>query len=136
MSYIGYLLKINGTQLPNKYIQLSTYAITPNQRMESSAERDTTGVLHRTTCEHTATKIEFQTPYLKGSDIEALNKLLALADNLSRDVSIEYFDPETQMYKTADCYVPDIQYTIYNEIDVPGDKDLLFMPTRYAFIEY
>ena len=62
MAYSGYLLKVGGKQIPNKFIQLSTYSITPNQRMESSAERDTTGMLHRETCEHTATKIEFNTP--------------------------------------------------------------------------
>lgn len=132
MAYNGYLLKVGGTQLPNKFIQLSTYAITPNQRMESSAERDTTGELHRTTCEHTASKIEFQTPYLKGSEIAELNQLLAIADNLQRNVSIEYFDPETQSYKNAECYISDIQYTIYSQIE----NDLLYMPTRYAFIEY
>lgn len=132
MAYNGYLLKVGGTQLPNKFIQLSTYAITPNQRMESSAERDTTGELHRTTCEHTASKIEFQTPYLKGSEIAELNQLLAIADNLQRNVSIEYFDPETQSYKNAECYISDVQYTIYSQIG----NDLLYMPTRYAFIEY
>ena len=136
MSYIGWLVKINGKQIPNKYIQLSTYAITPNQRMESAAERDTVGELHRTTCEHTATKIEFQTPYLMGSDVEALNKLLALANNLPRDVTVEYFDPETSSYKTAECYVPDIQYTIYNEVKTIDGVDLMYMPIRYAFIEY
>ena len=44
MAYSGYLVKVNGTQIPNKYIQLTTYAITPNQRMEAEAERDTTGM--------------------------------------------------------------------------------------------
>ena len=132
MVYSGYLVKVNGTQIPNKYIQLTTYAITPNQRMESEAERDTTGALHRTTCEHTATKIEFNTPYIKGIDVAQLNQILGIANNLPRDVSVEYFDPETQSYKPADCYVADLQYTIYSE----QNGDLLYAPIRYAFIEY
>ena len=132
MAYSGYLVKVNGTQIPNKYIQLTTYAITPNQRMESEAERDTTGALHRTTCEHTATKIEFNTPYIKGVDVAQLNQILGIANNLPRNVSVEYFDPETQSYKSAECYVPDIQYTIYSE----QNGDLLYAPIRYAFIEY
>lgn len=132
MAYSGYLLKVNGIQISNKFIQLSTYAITPNQRLESSAERDTTGELHRETCEHTATKVEFNTPYLKGTEVAELNQLLGFTNNLQRNVSIEYFDPETQSYKTADCYIPDIQYTIYSEID----GELLYTPIRYAFIEY
>ena len=132
MAYNGYLLKVDGKQIPNKFIQLSTYSITPNQRMESSAERDTTGMLHRETCEHTATKIEFNTPYIKGTDVAQLNQILGIANNLPRNVSVEYFDPETQSYKSADCYVPDIQYTIYNE----QNSDLLYAPIRYALIEY
>ena len=132
MAYSGYLLKVNGIQISNKFIQLSAYAITPNQRLESSAERDTTGELHRETCEHTATKVEFNTPYLKGAEVAELNQLLGFTNNLQRNVSIEYFDPETQSYKTADCYIPDIQYTIYSEID----DELLCTPIRYAFIEY
>lgn len=132
MSYNGYLLKVNGKQIPNKFIQLSTYSITPNQRMESSAERDTTGMLHRETCEHTATKIEFNTPYIRGVEVAELNTLLGIAEDRQRNVTIDYFDPETQSYKNADCYMPDVQYSIYSEIN----NDLLYSPIRYAFIEY
>ena len=132
MAYNGYLLKVGGRQVPNKFIQLSTYSITPNQRMESSAERDTTGMLHRETCEHTATKIEFNTPYIRGVEVAELNTLLGIAGNHQRNVTVEYFDPETQSYKNADCYMPDVQYSIYSE----ANNDLLYSPIRYAFIEY
>lgn len=132
MAYNGYLLKVGGKQIPNKFIQLSTYSITPNQRMESSAERDTTGMLHRETCEHTATKIEFNTPYIRGVEVAELNTLLGIAEDHQRNVTVEYFDPETQSYKNADCYMPDVQYSIYSEIN----NDLLYSPIRYAFIEY
>ena len=132
MAYNGYLLKVGGKQVPNKFIQLSTYSITPNQRMESSAERDTTGMLHRETCEHTATKIEFNTPYIRGVEVAELNTLLGIAGDYQRNVTVEYFDPETQSYKNADCYMPDVQYSIYSEVN----NDLLYSPIRYAFIEY
>lgn len=132
MAYNGYLLKVGGKQIPNKFIQLSTYSITPNQRMESSAERDITGMLHRETCEHTATKIEFNTPYIRGVEVAELNDLLGIAGDHQRNVTVEYFDPETQSYKNADCYMPDVQYSIYSEIN----NDLLYSPIRYAFIEY
>ena len=132
MAYNGYLLKVGGKQIPNKFIQLSTYSITPNQRMESSADRDTTGMLHRETCEHTATKIEFNTPYIRGVEVAELNTLLDIAGDHQRNVTVEYFDPETQSYKNADCYMPDVQYSIYSEIN----NDLLYSPIRYAFIEY
>ena len=132
MAYNGYLLKVGGKQIPNKFIQLSTYSITPNQRMESSAERDTTGMLHRETCEHTATKIEFNTPYIRGVEVAELNSLLGIAGDHQRNVTVDYFEPETQSYKNADCYMPDVQYSIYSEVN----NDLLYSPIRYAFIEY
>ena len=100
--------------------------------MESSAERDTTGMLHRETCEHTATKIEFNTPYIRGVEVAELNTLLGIAGDHQRNVTVDYFDPETQSYKSADCYMPDVQYSIYSEIN----NDLLYSPIRYAFIEY
>ena len=78
MAYSGYLIKIGGSSgpaLPMKYIKVTGYDITPNQRMESEAKRDVTGVLHRTTVAHTATKIEFNTPVLTNSDVDNMMKL-------------------------------------------------------------
>ncbi len=132
MSYAGYLLKVGGTILPNKYIKLSSYDVTPNQRMEVEASRDATGELHRCTCPHTASKIVFNTPYLRGADVENLNALLGLENNIERNVQLEYFDTETQKYKQGKFYIPDTQYSIHCE----KDNDLIYKPIRYAFIEY
>ena len=136
MAYGGYLIKVGSSELPLKYIQYQTYSITPNQRMDLEAERDATGVLHRTTVEHQATKIEFDTPYLTNSEISALNSLIqsAWSDSASRTLSVSYYDPETDGYKTATCYMPDVSFTIYN-IDTAKNK-VLYAPVRYAFIEY
>ena len=72
------LIKIGGnggTVLPFKYIKVESYNITPNQRMESEAKRDVTGVLHRTTVAHTATKIEINTPVMTNLDVDAMMTL-------------------------------------------------------------
>lgn len=142
MAFSGHLIKLkaaNGNAdelLPMKYMGIESYSATPNQRMESSANRATTGLLHRTTVEHTATKIEFETPVITNLDVAELNAMLQrhYTDALQRKIVIEYYDNETDSYKDATCYMPDVQFKIMRV-----DKVLNIMyysPIRYAFIEY
>ena len=137
--YSGYLIKVggsSGTALPLKYIKVEGYNITPNQRMESSAKRSVTGYLSRTTVDHTATKIEFQTPCLTDVDVHALNGLLGTAwtDVNQRKLELEYYDMETATYKTGTFYMPDIKY----EIDhIDQTKNIVYYKEiTYKFIEY
>lgn len=133
MAYQGYLIKVGGTVFPMKYIRAETYKCTPNQRIDQGSDSDATGVLHRNVLPHTRSKIEFETPQmLRGADVLAISTLLGLAGNAKRDVTITYWDHESQDYKTGKCYVPDIAYQIMRN---KGD-DLVYMPIRYAFIEY
>nr|DAK80925.1 MAG TPA: hypothetical protein [Caudoviricetes sp.] len=133
MAYQGYLIKVGNTVFPMKYIRAETYKCTPNQRIDQDSDSDATGMLHRNVLPHTRTKIEFETPQmLRGADVAAINALLGLAGNARRDVTIEYWDHESQGYKTGQCYVPDVSYQIMRNA---GD-DLVYMPIRYAFIEY
>ena len=46
-NYNGYLLKFGNNIMPNKYI--TAFSSTPNQRLETSAERDQIGTLQRAT---------------------------------------------------------------------------------------
>ena len=139
MAYAGYLIKLggsSGTSLPFKYIKAESYSCTPNQRMESSANRAVTGVLVRTTVAHTATKIEFETVYLTNAERKALNDLFqnAMSNTLERKITLYYYDDETDSYKTGDFYMPDVQYEIYK---VDNTKNIItYSPVRYAFIEY
>lgn len=138
MAYSGYLIKVGGslgTALPMKYVKLDGYNITPNQRMESEAKRAVTGVLHRTTVAHTASKIEINTPYLTNSEVATMMTLFRNAwTNVSeRKLSLEYYDMETDTYKTGDFYMPDIKF----EIDHIKDSNIIvYKETRIAFIEY
>ena len=137
MAFNGYLIKLGGsggTELPMKYMKPESYIAEPNQRMESEAGRDVTGTLHRTTVEHTATKIEFETPYLTNDQVASLNSMLrsAMSNVHRKDITIYYYDMETNSYRSASCYIPDIKYTIYR---VDGNT-IIYKPIRYAFIEY
>lgn len=142
MAFSGHLIKLkaaNGNAdelLPMKYMGIESYSCTPDQRMESSANRATTGLLHRTTVEHTATKIEFETPVITNLDVAELNAMFQrhYTDALQRKIVIEYYDNETDSYKDATCYMPDVQFKIMRVDKVLNI--LYYSPIRYAFIEY
>ena len=139
MAYNGYLIMLGGslgTVLPLKYMRYETYKITPNQRLDYNSTRDSTGVLHRTALSHTATKIEFNTPRLKNSDMNALMNLIKAkwTSNAERKITLYYYDPETNGYKTGTFYMPDVDFTISNIDNSTGT--IWYTETRFAFIEY
>jgi len=120
-------------ELPLKYIKAESYQITPHQRMESSANRATTGVLVRNTVDHTASKIEFNTPPVT---INAINTLLgnAYTDAKQRKLDLRYYDPSTDDYKEGTFYVPDIDFPI-TRVEVTAQV-VHYDSIRFAFIEY
>lgn len=142
MAFTGYLIKVcsseNGTytEIAPKYIRAETYNVTPNQRMEWSAERDINGYLHRQTVENRPPKIEFETPVMTNSDINALNTIIrnAYEDVAERKLWVQFYDPETDSYKKHECYMPDVKYKIRN-IDTTN-KVINYEQLRYAFIGY
>lgn len=139
MAYNGYLIKLggaSGTVLPMKFIKVEGYDITPNQRMESEAKRAITGLLHRTTVEHTATKVEFNTPNLTNLESDEMMTLFrnAWTSVTERKLNLQYYDMETNSYKTGEFYMPDIKFSI-DHID--NDLNMVYYrETRIAFIEY
>ena len=138
MAFSGYLIKVGSpaVEIPLRYMRAETYSVTPNQRIEWSAERDTTGVLHRETVSNMPPKIEFNTPLMTNSDIAALNAILnaAYSNTAERRLTVNYYDPETDSYKTHDCYMPDVQYSIRN-VDTVNNV-INYEELRYAFIGY
>lgn len=138
MAFSGYLIKVGSpaVEIPLKYMRAETYKVTPNQRLEWSAERDVTGVLHRETTPNMPPKIEFNTPLMTNKDIKALNTILsnAYSNATERKLSVNYYDPESDSYKTHDCYMPDVAYEIRN-VDAVNNV-INYEQLRYAFIGY
>ena len=138
MAFNGYLIKVggaNGTELPMKYIKIEGYDVTPNQRLESEAKRAVTGVLHRTTVAHTATKIEFSTPIMTNADVDAMMTLFRnnWTSAAERKLTLQYYDMESDSYKEGTFYMPDIKFQINH---VKSNTVLVYKETRIAFIEY
>lgn len=140
MAFSGYLIKVGAAgsevEIPLRFMRAETYSVTPNQRMEWSAERDVTGVLHRETVANQPPKIEFNTPLMTNSDISVLNGILNAAYSVAaeRKIRVTYYDPESDSYKTHDCYMPDVQYSIRN-VDAVNNV-INYEELRYAFIGY
>jgi hypothetical protein len=135
MAFSGYLLKAGGFEIPTSFIAIGTYKVTPNQRLETSAERNTDGMLIRSTVAHTPTKIEFQTIRMYNSQVNAFMTYLsnAYTDVLAKKLSLNYYVPDLDAYQTGEFYVPDINFTIFR---VVSSSVLQYEQTRIAFIEY
>lgn len=138
MAFSGYLIKMkNGNdvvELPLSYVKAESYSATPNQRLESSAARSTTGYLKRTTCDHTATKIEINTIPMTNTQWKTLWDLIKgkFSNLKQRNITLEYYDNESDSYQTGDFYMPDIEYPI---LRVDGNT-IYYDSIRLAFIEY
>lgn len=144
MSFSGYLIKVKKvvnntttyTEIPLTYMRAETYSVTPDQRMEWSAERDINGVLHRVTVDNRPPKIEFETPLMTNKQIKALNTIITdgYTDVAQRKLTIKYYDPSSDSYKEHDVYVPDVEYPIRN-VDATNNV-INYEQIRYAFIGY
>lgn len=128
MSFLGYLLKVNGTKIPMKYISHKSYSSTPNRIQDLDSYRDADGILRRNIVPHKASTIQFSTPYLHLADKKSLQALLPSRVKLT----LEYWNDETNTYTSGVFYIPDVSYDIYSTTN----EDIIYMPISYQFIEY
>lgn len=127
----GWLLKVNGVELPTKYIRADTYTVTPDQETDLDDYTDNDGIFHRNILPAKATKIEFNLIPLRLAQLRKVFDIIPLEDN---EVQIEYWNPRKFAYQSGRAYVPDVSfepYMVYREI-----KDILYNEIRIAFIEY
>lgn len=117
--------------IPLTYMKLESYQSSPDQRQDLDSYRDANGLLHRNVLSHTATKIEFETPYMYNFQMRELLDGIKrnLTDVNARNITLMYYNEETDTYKTGEFYMPGtMTYEHYN-------KDI-YAPCRFAFIEY
>lgn len=88
---------------------------------------DGNGGFHQTTLPHRRTKIEFNTPCLKTSDIETINAFFPNETN----ILVEYWNPKKSIYETSKFYTPDIEYSPL----IDNETDIIYFPIRIALIE-
>ena len=131
-NYKGYLLKFGENVLPNNYFV--EYSSTPNQRLDSDAERDNSGNLHRTTLPNGKTSILFSTHILHLEDKINLQKIInySIVNDAQRKCFVEYWDDEENNYNSGYFYIPDIEYNIMDA----SNTDIIYSPISIELIEY
>ena len=140
MSFNGYLIKLISTsnvktELPISYIRYQTYKVERNT-MDLDPTRDLTAVLHRNPLSHTADKVEFETISCTNTELQTFLSIIRnhYRSALAKDVMMEYYEPESDSYRTGHFYVPDISFSIRN-IDTTNNV-INYNQVRIAFIEY
>lgn len=123
-------------KFPLKYIRYESYKVTPDQNQDLNSTVDTTGNLHRYPLDHTRSKVEFNMPVMTSDEMNTLISTISSYWNkpTERKVSMRYFDPLTNGYKTGSFYIPDIDFVMMNVDDANGI--IKYQETRIAFIEY
>ena len=134
MAFAGYLIKAGGTEIPMEYMKISSYSAEV-QRVERENNRAITGLLHRDVAPHTHVEISFETKAMNNTALAALNTLIrnGMSDVTRRDLTLEYYDMETDSYRTANCHMPDVPFTIRK---AESATELIYEPVKYVFIEY
>lgn len=127
----GWRVKVNGTIFPSKYIHAGSYKITPDQQTDLDDYTDLNGILHRNVLPAKATKIEFNIKPIRLADFVIVKSILPEA---RVEMMIEYWNDWKMQYQSGRAYIPDISFEPYE--DYPDLKDILYNPTRIAFIEY
>ena len=123
-------------KFPLKYIRYESYKVTPDQNQDLNSTVDTTGNLHRYPLDHTRSKVEFNMPVMTSNEMNTLISTISSYWNkpTERKVSMRYFDPLTNGYKTGSFYIPDIDFVMMNVDESAGV--IKYQETRIAFIEY
>lgn len=137
MAYNGYLIKLGGsagTELPLRFITAASYITKPSQRIVGKSAQAVTGLTRRTVLEHMPVQIEFEAPKMQNSQLAELMALLrgAMSDESRKDITIQYYDMETDSYKVANCFLQDINYTIQR---IDGNT-IHYRPFKVVFVEY
>jgi asparagine N-glycosylation enzyme membrane subunit Stt3 len=134
MAFDGYLIAFGNQILSHKYIQLSSFDTTPNQRTELSAVRDNNNYLCRVTSPNHKTTIKFTTIPLNLTEKTTIQAIMlnGLVNEVERKYRITYWNDETNTYITSEFYMPDVNYQIKK---IEG-KNIEYNPISFEFIEY
>lgn len=131
-NYNGYLLSFGSAVFPNHWFL--EYSSTPDQRIDTDAERDNTGYLHRFTLPDGKTAITFSTHILDLDDKISLQQIFrsGLINSVQRKYRVTYWNDETNDYDTGEFYMPDISYQIMDA----DSLTIRYNPITVKLIEY
>lgn len=112
MAFDGHYIKVDGVNFPNYLIAENGYSNTPDIQTDKGSYVNGLGELIRTVLP--VTRSTFKITTIDGFSIGSL--LIMRAFFIPRTTqSIEYWNDEKQAYKTANFYVPEIEYIHKNQ---------------------
>jgi hypothetical protein len=128
MGYLGYLLKIDGTVLPNKYIDMSTYKATPAVRRLLHSWYDGNGYLHEVYSPHSTTLISFSTSNIFLAKKNEFLKYFTVRDHLP----VEFYDDSTDAYRSDVFKIDDFAF---EKIKVRS-SNIIYKPVPITLTSY
>lgn len=115
MAFEGYLVKFGTTILPNSYLALNTYTVTPDRRNVIENWEDLNGLTHRDVHQKYKTKLEFDTINClnleKKTTMQQVFKS-GLLDEIERKYNVTYWNDETNKYEQMECRMNDVDFPI------------------------
>lgn len=136
MAFNGYLIKCGDDVFPHSFMFKESYKVTPNRRQDLDPYRDANGELHRNTVEHTASTISFTAKPMWNNEMAQMMSFLRnhYSDSHEKKISLTYYCPDIDDYRTGDFYVPDIDYNM-DLVDESRNR-VLYRSANIEFIEY
>lgn len=136
MAYEGYLVKIGDFKFPMKYIAEESYEVTPKQRQELDAYRDSAGTLHREVAPNRPSVVTFET--ISGLSNKEVQELFSkiherYMNEAERKVPVTYYLPETDSYSDQEeMYIPNMKFPI----DCAEGNKVVYNSIAFSFIGY
>lgn len=135
MGFNGYLVRTSNASgdLFNKYMLHSSYKVA-KKVIDVDSYRDADGTLHRNAVDHLSYTVEFDLRPMTNNEMENLMSAVTSSFYIpkERKLTVEFYLPENNGYVTAECYMPDINYTIK---DIVGNT-IRYDKTTLKFIGY
>ena len=135
MAYNGYIMKFGNDEFDMGWIFRDTFAITPNRRQDLDSYRNANGKLVRNVLDHTATTITFQSKPMTRHNFALMMEFIRdhFSNAHERKLSITYYSPDINAYKTGNFYMPDFEVTTIMQ---KKSGELLYNTCTLEFIEY
>ena len=109
MAFNGYFIKKDGVKFPNAYIAEGGYSVNPNRRTDKDSYVNGRGELVRSMypIKRSTLKLSLISG-LTDSEVSTIQSFFPNRDS----VTLEYWNKESNSYKTATFYIPDITFVI------------------------
>ena len=135
--YQGYLIRGNKTHtdFPMDLIIEDTYDVTPDQRSELKAFRDSNNYLNRVTSPNFKSKIVFQTREMNESDMERIRSWINnnLINPIQNSLDLTIYKPNQATYENIGmAYKTDETYRIHSI----SSSDIKYGKITWTFIQY